>query len=159
MADIDDTGALPAIYELSADEANELLLRFLKTGRDTFDELEVDAVTFDYSKESAIALIRHVAAHEVREGPAHEESNNVWYSRLGYYLGEALLRAFDQLRWSVGDSETVFHNHPVVIGFANGIEAAVITICRNMVLAVAVDGAPETRIDNGVNHWFAAGAE
>jgi hypothetical protein len=58
------------------------------------------------------------------------------------------------LKWSVGRVDTAFENHPVVSGFRSGVEAAVITICKNVMLAVAVDGAPETRIADAINYWF-----
>jgi hypothetical protein len=54
----------------------------------------------------------------------------------------------------LGNQEYVFANHPVVSGFADGEEAEVITICKNIIHAVVEGISPAARIDNGIKFWF-----
>lgn len=107
----------------------------------------------DYSLESVIQAAHHIAA-QIKAERLDEEQQKLWFTRLGYYFGEALCRARPGLLWGLGDPEYAFANHPVVTGFANDEEAPVIMICRNMIEAVAEGLSPADRIDNGIKLWF-----
>lgn len=141
------------LWELSVEQAQEVLDAFLSVGRDVFHSLTIGSINLDYSPDSVRKAVHHIAL-EVSAGRLEEEHRNLWYARLGYYFGEALCRAKPGLSWGLGNPEYAFANHPVIRGFADDEEAEVISICRNVILAVGLDGAPETRIGNTVHFWF-----
>jgi hypothetical protein len=138
---------------LTQEQAQDVLRAFLSSGRATFESLEMDAISLDYSEESVIQAAHHIAT-KIESENLDKEQQNIWFMRLGYYFGEALRRAEPQLVWGIGDSEFAFANHPVLIGFPDKQEGPLITICRNMVGSVAEGTAPATRIDKGIKHWF-----
>ena len=74
---------------------------------------------------------------------------------MGYYLGEALIRSCNRLRWDIGDTETAFANHPVVSGFKDGTEAAVVTVSRVLTARVLMDHAPFDVVIKAIDLWFA----
>ena len=141
------------LYELGSDQAQEVLDTFLKTEREEFPKVVIGSIELDYSRQSVVDALEHTAA-EVEAGRFDEEQRNLWFMRLGYYFGEALCRAKPGLGWGLGDPEYAFVNHPVVLGFAGNEEAPVITICRNLIEAVAEGISPISRIASGVNSWF-----
>jgi hypothetical protein len=141
------------LWELSTEHAQEVLHEFLKVERDAFRSIKVDSIELDYSQESVIRAAHHIAS-EIEAGLLGEEEQNLWFTRLGFYLGEALCRTNRGLSWGLGDSKFAFANHPVVAGFAGDEEAPTITICRNMIQSVVEGLSPPTRIDNGVKNWF-----
>ncbi|WP_147414347.1 hypothetical protein [Sphingomonas gilva] len=140
------------IYRLSEDEAQNVLQAFLEMGRNEFPNMRIDAVNLNFSQKSVSLALRHIAQAELQSGD--DKFFNLWSMRLGYYFGEALCRASNRLSWGIGELNSAFENHPVIRGFGSGEEAAVITICMNVILAVAIDGAPASRIDEAVDHWF-----
>ncbi|MBX7248689.1 MAG: hypothetical protein K1X35_06490 [Caulobacteraceae bacterium] len=140
------------LIELNADEAREVLRAYLELERRVFAELEIDEIDLDFSKASVIQAIRYVAINEF--GKISEFDMNRWFAKLGFYFGESLCRSAQGLRWDIGNSETPFANHPVIAGFDSGEEAAVITICRNILLATVRDGARSGRILDAVEYWF-----
>lgn len=141
------------LWELSVEQAQEVLQAFLSTERDAFPTLIFDSVQLDYSLES-VAQAAHLIASEIETGRLDEEQQKLWFMRLGYYFGEALCRAKPGLSWGLGNPEYAFANHPVITGFADGEEAEVITICKNIIRAVVEGISPAARIDNGIKFWF-----
>ena len=141
------------LWELSTEQAQEVLDAFLKTEREAFPALKIGAIDLDYSQES-VAQAAHYIASEIEAGRFDEEQQNLWFMRLGYYFGEALCREKPGLSWGLGDPEYAFANHPVVSGFADDEEAPMITICKNMIRSVGEGRSPRTRIDNGIKLWF-----
>jgi hypothetical protein len=141
------------LYELRGVQAQEVLEAFLKTEAEAFPRLKIDSIDLDYSQQSVVEALHHVVT-EVEAGRLNEEQRNLWFMRLGYYLGEALRKANPALSWGLGDSEYAFANHPVIAGFADDEEAPVITICRNVVVSVAEGRSPGARIENTVRNWF-----
>src|SRR5688572_4866801 len=99
------------LYELSRDQAVEILEAFLRVERECFSTLCIGNVTLDYTQLSVTKAIRHIAVNEFGPNqPAYSEPNP-WYARLGYYFGESLCRAADHLYWSSGEANTAFENH------------------------------------------------
>ena len=141
------------LWELSVEQAQEVLDAFLSTERDAFGTWIVDSVHLDYSFSSVVQAVHHIAL-EIGACHLDKEQQNVWFMRLGYYLGESLRRAKPGLSWGLGNPEYAFANHPVVTGFADGEEAEVIMICKNIVQAVVEGISPPERIDNGIKFWF-----
>jgi hypothetical protein len=141
------------LWQMSRKQAQEVLDTFLVTQREVFPSLTIGSVDLDYSAESVIEAA-HYIANQSKAGLLDEEQQKIWFARLGYYFGEALIRAKPQLSWGLGDPEFAFANHPVILGFADGEEGPMITICSNVILAVAYDGVPTFRIDNAVSLWF-----
>jgi hypothetical protein len=141
------------LWELSVEQAQEVLDTFLSFERTAFASLSIDSIKLDYSPASVIQAAHHIAS-EMDAGHLDEEQQNLWFTRLGYYLGEALCRAKPGLSWGLGDPEYAFANHPAIRGFAGDEEAPTITIIRNMIQAVVEGLSPPTRIDNGVVTWF-----
>lgn len=141
------------MWELSPTEAKELLHAFLRIGQDGIDEWARTRSDLDYSKASVLQLLRETL-DDIQRGLLNEEQTNIRFTRLGYYFGQALIRARPSLRWGTGNPVYAFANHPVVIGFPQDEEAPTITVCRNVVLAVAEGLSPPSRIEIGVQHWF-----
>jgi hypothetical protein len=141
------------LWELSIEQAQEVLQEFLTTGRATLPSLRIDVIELNYSQDSVIRAAHQIVL-DIKAGRLDEEQKSLWFARLGFYFGEALCRAKTGLSWGLGDSEYAFANHPVVIGFADGEEAPTITICRNMIEAVVEGLSPPGRIDKGVMNWF-----
>jgi hypothetical protein len=73
--------------------------------------------------------------------------------RAAYYLGECFVRSNGALRWTIGDSEYVQKNMPVVAGFRSGEEMAPMMVCENVFGRILGDGAPESHIDIMVQCW------
>lgn len=141
------------LCELSAEQAQQVLDAFLSTERDAFHSLAIGSIHLDYSSESVAKVAHHIAS-EIKAGHLDEEQQSLWFMRLGYYFGESLCRVKSGLSWGLGNPEYAFANHPVVTGFADGEEAEVITISKNIILAVVEGISPASRIDNGIKFWF-----
>jgi hypothetical protein len=141
------------LWELSTQQAHEVLDAFLNTEREAFLALKIGAIDLDYSQESVAQAAHHIAS-EIEAGRLDEEQQNLWFMRLGYYFGEALCRAKPGLTWGLGNPEYAFANHPVITGFADNQEAEVIVICKNVIHAVVEEISPRVRIDNGIKFWF-----
>jgi hypothetical protein len=141
------------IWELSRGQAQEVLNVFLAAQRESFPSLVIGTVSLDYSPESVAAAAHHIAS-EIMAGQLDVEQQNIWFARLGYYMGEAVCKAMPGLSWGLGDPEYAFANHPVIIGFSDGDEAPTITMCRNFIRSVAEGRSPPQRIDNGVATLF-----
>ena len=142
------------LYQLTEQQAQEVLKAFLDAEANVFVGLLIGGVDLNYSERSVVEALRHIA-RDIELGLLSEEAHSVWFARLGYYFGESLRRSKPNLRWGLGHQDYAFANHPVIIGFADEEEAPVITICKNMVMAVAEHLSPDTRIDKGVRNWFA----
>jgi hypothetical protein len=142
------------LYELDVAQATEVLATFLDVERSEFATLTIASIKLDYSQQSVGQVLRHIALTKCKDDQLPETALNLWYMRMGYYFGEALCRAFSHLTWGVGRADTAFEKHPVVTGFRSSVEAAAIMICKNVTLAVAIDDAPATRIDDMVDYWF-----
>jgi hypothetical protein len=125
------------LYELTTAQATELLHAFLTKEEAVFRELKIDGINLDHSRDSVVRLFEHVLAHQFDSNDANAPSNNVWFLRLAYYFGESLCRVSNHLRWAIGKVGTAEENHPVIAGFGDETEAALITIARNILVAVA----------------------
>jgi hypothetical protein len=150
------------LHELAADEAKAVLRKFLDLEKEAIDELRAKRfeVQLDYSQKSVSDFYRFVVT---RTAEQFDEANpfkapdavlKVWFSRLAFYFGQALIELHPDLRWDIGRSETVFHNHPVVTGFAGNLEAPLITISRNVVTGILEGRNPISRIESTVEYWF-----
>jgi hypothetical protein len=144
------------LWELNVDQAQEVLDAFLSTERAAFSSVEIDSIELDYSPESVMQAAHHVAT-VIETGRLNGEQQNLWFMRLGYYLGESLRRAKPGLSWGLGNPQYAFANHPVIMGFADDEEAPVITICKNMIRSVAEGRSPPERIDDCIRYWFGTG--
>jgi hypothetical protein len=141
------------LWELRVEQAQQVLDTFLKTEREAFQTLEIDAIKLDYSSKSVIQTAHHIAS-EIKAGRLDKAQQDLWFMRLGYYFGESLCRARPGLSWGLGNPDYAFANHPVVKGFTNGEEAEAITICRNIIRSVAEGRFPPIRIDDTIKRWF-----
>jgi hypothetical protein len=141
------------LWELSVEQAQEVLDAFLRTEGAAFETLAIPSVDLDYSPESVVRAA-HFVADEIKAGRLDEGQQKLWFMRIGYYFGEALRRAKPSLVWGLGNPEYAFANHPVVSGFADDEEAEVITIVRNLCRSVGEGRSPRERIDNGIKLWF-----
>lgn len=141
------------IWKLSREQAQEVLDAFLITQRAAFPSLKVDSIKLDYSPRSIIKAAYYIVA-EIKAGSLDEEQRNVWFTRLGYYLGESMIKVKPSLSWGLGDPEYAFANHPVIIGLENGDEVPVITMCKNFILSVVEGISPYERIDEGIEAAF-----
>jgi hypothetical protein len=144
------------LYELTAAQATELLNAFLATEEAVFRELKIEGLVLDYSRDSVVRLFEHVVNKEFDRNDIKSNSNKDWYMRLAYYFGESLRRASNHLRWAIGRKNRAQENHPVVTGFADKTQAPLITIARNSIEVVAIDGEPKSRIERAVDAWFEA---
>lgn len=142
-----------SIFDLPKGEAEIVLNRFLALENAFFQNLEV-GVNLDYSERSVISLFRHVCA-EIALLPGWEVDQHAWHSRLGYYFGEAMVRASSALKWGIGHHRSAFKNHPVVVGFSHGIEAATINISYVICSGILLRQRELVRIDEVVGRWFA----
>lgn len=140
------------LHELDICQAKEVLRAFIETEERNFSDIIIEDIKLDYSKESVSIFLKYVKKMVI----TNKSEMNVWILRLGYYLGESLLRTSGKLRWDIGEPNMAFENHPVISGFRDGEEAPVITVCRNVLLAVSLDNAPDARIDGAMEHWFDA---
>lgn len=118
-------------------------------------------ITLDYSPTSvcklfeyAIQKIRNEIKSDIISEAMYDTFRSVWLVRLGYYFGESLIRSGAELRWQLGEFGTAFQNHPVVSGFSNGTEAAVVTIAKNVSFSIISGESSNDRIAETVEHWF-----
>jgi hypothetical protein len=153
MAEDNEIKMSDQLHELTRGQAQQVLDAFLRAEAEAFSELEIDSIDLDYSQQSLSRAIRYIT-EQIQDDKLPEDRRNIWFARLGYYFGETLRRAKPELRWGLGDPEYAFANHPVIIGFSNDEEAPVITICKNIIMAVAERISPDSRIENGVRNWF-----
>jgi hypothetical protein len=153
---LDDSIVGKELYELSPAQATEILHQFLANERESFNNLRIESVELDYSKESIFKLFEYVLASKFNRATPESETNNIWICRIAYYFGETLKRQSNRLAWGIGKRNTAEENHPVIAGFANGTQAALIMISRNLLEAVALDGNPPQRITNAIDAWFEA---
>lgn len=153
MAEDSEIKMSDQLHELTREQAQEVLDAFLRAEAEAFVKLKIDSIELDYSQQSLSRALRYIT-EQIRGDQLPEDRRNIWFARLGYYFGEALRRARPELRWGLGDPEYAFANHPVIIGFSSDEEAPVITICKNIIMAVAECISPDTRIENGVRNWF-----
>jgi hypothetical protein len=68
-----------------------------------------------------------------------DEMSNVLILRFAYYMGECFNRTYNNLKWSIGKSNTMQPNMPVVTGFRNNMELAVLLVSKNMFMKVIED--------------------
>jgi hypothetical protein len=142
------------LYELTVAQARELLGAFLANEKKIFSELRINGINLDYSRDSVFRLFEYVISHEFDKNDPSSSSNNIWFLRLAYYFGESLRNESDNLHWAVGRRGSAEENHPVITGFADKSQAALITIVRNILVAVVVKGEPFQRIERAVEAWF-----
>ena len=153
MAEDSEIRISDQLYELTQLQAREVLDAFLRAEEEAFRIIQIDSIDLNYSQQSVVEALRYIT-EEVEADRLNEDERNIWFTRLGYYFGEALRRSKPTLNWGLGDPDYAFANHPVISGFGNGEEAPVITICKNIIMAVAEHLSPDTRIENGVRNWF-----
>lgn len=141
------------LWEMSVEQAQEVLDAFLSTERDMFSTLKFGSVQLDYSLKSVVQAAHHIVSI-IQAGALDKMQQDLWFMRLGYYFGESLCRTKPGLSWGLGNPEYAFANHFVVTGFAHDEEAEVITICKNIICAVVEGISPAARIDNSIKFWF-----
>jgi hypothetical protein len=142
------------LYDLTAEQAREVLNAFLQEEKEVFRTLKIEGINLDYSKESVISLFRH-AIKEIRASEKPESQyDHAWTLRLAYYFGEALKRNSDKLKWAIGAADFAEENHPVITGFRMRQEAALVVIAKNLIFAVAFHGEEFGRITRAVDAWF-----
>lgn len=146
------------LHSLNAAQAKEVLDHFLATEREALSELRIGTVKLDHSPSSVAAALKYVAEGIKTQRLAREEID-IWIMRLGYYFGESLRQKSGRLFWGLGSPEYAFANHPAILGFGNGEEAEVITICRNVILSLTEDHSPPSRADDTVRFWFELAAQ
>ena len=142
------------LYELTTEQATELLHEFLAKEEAVFRELKVDGIELNYSRDSVVEFFKYVLMKEFDKADVKGSSNNIWYLRLAYYFGEALRKASNHLHWAIGRIGSAEENHPVIAGFEDETQAPLIAVARNILVAVAVDGEPFRRIERAVDAWF-----
>ena len=147
------------LYELTVAQATESLNAFLTKEEAVFRTLKVDYLNLDYSRASVVQLFEHIVSKEFDRGDVNGDSNKVWYLRVAYYFGESLRKASNHLHWGVGAIDSAEENHPVIAGFQDKTQAALITVARNVLVAVAVGGEPFRRVERAVDAWFRAARE
>lgn len=157
MQSDDQSSEQKPVWELNSAEAHELLSAFVRIGQEGVEDWARDRDDLDFSESSVIGLLQGTL-EDLQSGSLNEEQTNVRFGRLGYYFGEALIRAKPGLYWSSGNTDFAFANQPVVAGFVGGKEAPTITICRNLVEAILKNLSPPSRIERGVRNWFASNA-
>ena len=142
------------LYELTPEQASEVLNAFLEEEREVFRTLKIEGINLDYSKDSVVRLFKH-AINEIRaSGKPESQYDHVWSLRLAYYFGEALKKIANSLEWGIGNPDYAFANHPVIAGFRKYQEAALITIAKNIITGVVFDGKGESIIIHAVDAWF-----
>lgn len=147
------------LYELTLEEAHAVLSKFLTTEEAAIAKLANTNHRLDLTRESLVRMFRHVVSNELDKDNVRAERNGVWFLRLAYYFGECLRKNAAHLFWTTGKVGTAFENHPVIAGFNNKLEAALITTVRNVVMAVVEDGEPFDRIEKAIDSWFRFAAE
>jgi len=180
MREIDLLGLAP--HEISLQEAEKLLKNYLelqydafKSGRatdglkkfycshtessvvDYFFQL-IDKIEFSVTPNRGIISPRkkYSKLEESKDAQLHPDSA-IWLMRMAYYFGESLVRSSNYCEWGVGAEDTAFENMPVIKGFRNGQEASVVSICKNLVMRVKLDGKPLETVRTAINFWFKAG--
>lgn len=141
------------IYELSAEEAAEVLEAFLWEEAKVFKTLRIGGIELDYTRRSVEQLFRYVVDEDRMGTYSKDDPFGFWVLRLAYYFGEAHRRVSNRLEWGTGDPEYAFANHPVIRGFAKQQEAEMIVICRNLLSAVALDGEEFRRIERAIDEF------
>ena len=141
------------ICELSVEEAQVVLERFLEVEGEAFPKLKFGDIDLDYSKKSVVDAAHHIVG-ELNRSRFDEQETDIWFMRLGYYFGEALRQSNPNLSWRLGDPDYSDANQPCIVGFPNKDEAATIRICRNLIGAVVEGISGPERIDKGVEFWF-----
>ena len=155
----------PKLYELSEPEARLILENFLRVERAALAsaEMQLVPVILNYSRDSVVALFEYGILKVIGSSPMidiyspafmRDEARVVWIGRMGYYLGEALIKSCNRLRWDIGDAETALANHPVVSGFKDGTEAPVVAVSRVLTARVLMDQAPFDVVKKAIDLWF-----
>jgi len=145
------------LYELDSDQATELLREFLRTEKEALESMELAFANEKYSRDSVVEFFEYVISNKFDPKHIDSQDNRIWILRIAFYFGESLKKQSRQLDWGIGKRDTAFENHPVITGFPKGIEAALITIVRNTLLGVVIDGAARDSIRDAVDYWFDAG--
>jgi hypothetical protein len=128
-----------AFFEnLTHEEAGAYPDRFLELGRralpDWIRESEsYEANLFDFDEQSKTVLLR-----------------------MAFYLGEAFVRAYAQLRWAVGQPDTAPQGQPVVTGFSSTLELPALLVIENIIARVIAGGEPDGGAEKAVAYWTAS---
>jgi hypothetical protein len=171
-----------AFFEnLTHEEAGAYLDRFLELGRRARPAFAAAAgrngVRADGSLESIGELARWVAGTVmtillepdpdlpdwIRESESYEanlfgfdEQSKTVLLRMAFYLGEAFVRAYPQLRWAVGQPDTAPQGQPVVTGFSSTLELPALLVTENIIARVIAGGEPDGGAEKAVAYWTAS---
>jgi hypothetical protein len=161
---------------MSPEEAREHLQGFLEAERATMDVMVPASaqvgVKMNYSLETLPSVLKWILSNVtiVRVPvPASEpawvrefhkeglvdfpEESKYLILRAAFYLGECFVRSNRALSWSVGSTDRVEKNMPVVSGFRHDKEMAPMMVCENVFGAILGDGKPDSAIDTMVDTW------
>jgi hypothetical protein len=161
---------------MSTDVAHAYLDRLLEVEREALTYASIGAkrsgVDFDYSLASLPRCLAwlvqdvHVnwvplpddvpdwmrSAHPRGSSEFDDDSKSILL-RTGYYLGECFAR-LPGFHWTVGDSEYMQMNMPVVTGFQNDRQLPPLVVVENLFLRIVADGAPLSEIDSTIAAWL-----
>lgn len=161
---------------MSPDVARAYLDRFLEVEREAPTDVSIAAakagVDFDYSLASLPVclawFLQHVRVSWVplqndapdwvrpahpHGSPQFDDDSKTILLRAGYYLGECFARLSGFHR-TVGDSDFMQMNMPVVAGFRNNQQLPPLVVVENMFLKIIADGSPSSTIDSTVAAWL-----
>jgi hypothetical protein len=163
---------------LSPADASQFLSNFLQVGSDRFpkfaDARLSEGVQCDFSLGSIaplmFSILPKLVSIPLRPDPSvpswirntesyrdnlfdFDLSSKELIVTTSYYFGECFVRTFPQLRWATGDPETAQMNMPVVTGFRNGVEMAVMMICENLFARVFASPSKRGDFEIAIATW------
>jgi hypothetical protein len=167
-----------AFHSMTVNEAREYLAGFLATERGAISIIEPAAhgagVEMNYTLQSLPSVLKWILSGvTVFRVPVPEtepkwirdyhkdglvefaEPSKYLILRGAYYLGECFVRYHPARSWSIGDSEYMEKNMPVVAGFRSRMELPPILVCESIFSRILGTNAPESHIDVMVNSWIA----
>ena len=81
-----------------------------------------------------------------------DATSKITIMRAAYYMGECFVRTHSQLKWAIGEKETMAQNMPVILGFIKKMEFPPILVCENLFRNIIEDGVTD-RIKSVVEKW------
>jgi hypothetical protein len=168
-----------AFFEaLTIDEAQEYLTFFRRNGAEGLRHLMSaglpENVTVDFSVESVPGLLAFTADSATTlpldpdptlpewllESDSYRDNlfefsdqSKILLAAAAYYLGEAFVRTYPVLRWSVGSRNTAPQGQPVVTGFEHEMEMPVLLVAENLVARSLTDDGPPTDSAQAMASW------
>ena len=162
---------------LSSEKAKKFFDNFLVEAEKGFlkikPEIEATGIIVNYTTDSLLPVFKWIVSRLKTLPEKEDESLPIWiketetykkglYSfdevsrililRFAFYMGECFIKSYKGLKWSIGTAKTMQQNMPVISGFKNKIELAIMVVCKNM-FSKAIEDNDIENAETAIRTW------